>query len=216
MRKVSQPRWSAGQRHDVDDSAMSEDGSGKLRHGAGSQGGGFFRRRQDMPTEIANEVGGEAAETARRSMGLRRNLRPLTDAARGQLHDDLAPVLNDIRATGAIVPEIREEEHKDLGQDMVSAWLQGPDGVTGMGLRVNMALPAADRLADVADQFQEWEVEELAAAGRSATWPECPEHPKSHPLSPQVRDGAAVWSCPRNGQVEYPIGGMTTPPSPGI
>jgi hypothetical protein len=93
----------------------------------------------------------------------------------------------------------------------VSAWLQGPDGVTGMGLRVNMALPTADRLADIADQFQEWEVEELEAAGRSATWPECPQHPKSHPLSPQVRDGAAVWSCPRNGHVEYPIGGMTPP-----
>ena len=51
---------------------------------------------------------------------------------------------------GAIVPEIREEEHKDLGQDMVSGWLHGPDGVTGMSLRVNMALPTADRLADIA------------------------------------------------------------------
>jgi hypothetical protein len=191
--------------------AKKESPGGKPRHGAGSQGGDFFRRQQDMPTAIANEVGGEAAEAARRSMELRRNPRPLTDAVRNQLHDNLAPVLNDIRATGAIVPEIREEEHKDLGQDMVSAWLQGPDGVTGMGLRVNMALPTADRLADIADQFQEWEVEELAAAGRPATWPECPEHPKSHPLSPQVRDGAAVWSCPRNGHVEYPIGGMTTP-----
>jgi hypothetical protein len=195
----------------TDDMAKKESPGGKHRRGAGSQGGGFFRRQQDMPTAIANEVGGEAAEAERRSLDLRRNPRPLTDAARSQLHDNLAPVLNDIRTTGAIVPEIREEEHKDLGQGMVSAWFQAPDGVTGMGLRVNMALPTADRLADIADQFQEWEVEELAAAGRSATWPERPEHPKSHPLSPQVRDGAAVWSCPRNGHVEYPIGGMTTP-----
>jgi hypothetical protein len=190
--------------------AKRESPGGKPRRGAGSQGGGFFQRQEDMPAAIANEVGGEAAEAARRSMELRRNPRPLTDAASSQLHGNLAPVLNDIRATGAIVPEIREEEHKDLGQDMVSAWLRGPDGVTGMALRVNMALSTAGRLVDIADQFQEWEVEELAAAGRSATWPECPEHPKSHPLSPQVRDGAAVWSCPRNGDVEYPIGGITT------
>jgi hypothetical protein len=191
--------------------AKKESPGGEPRPGAGSQGGGFFRRQQDVLTAIENEVGGEAAEAARRSVELRRNPQPLADAARSQLHDNLAPVLNDIRATGAIVPVIGEEEHKDLGQDMVSAWLQGPDGVTGMGLRINMALPTADRLVDIADQFQEWEVEELAAEGRSATWPECPEHPKSHPLSPQVRDGAAVWSCPRNGHVEYPIGGMTTP-----
>jgi hypothetical protein len=32
-------------------------------------------------------------------------------------------VLNDIRATGAIMPEIQGEENKDLGQDLVSAWL---------------------------------------------------------------------------------------------
>jgi hypothetical protein len=191
--------------------AKKESPGGKPRRGTVAQGGGFFRRQEDMLAAVANEVGAEAAEAARRSTELGRNPRPLTDAARSQLHNNLAPVLNDIRASGAIVPEIREEEQKDLGHDMVGAWLQGPDGVTGMSLRVNMALPTVDRLVDIADQFQEWEVEELAAAGRSATWPECPEHPKSHPLSPQLRDGAAVWSCPRNGHVEYPIGGMATP-----
>jgi ABC-type uncharacterized transport system ATPase subunit len=74
---------------------------------------------------------------------------------------------------------------------------------------VDRYLPA-DRLADIAQQLQEWELEELAAAGRPATWPECPKHPDSHPLSPRVRDGVAVWSCPRTGRTEYAIGGVTT------
>ena len=184
---------------------------GEGPRGPGSQGGGFFSRPQEMLAAIEEEAGAEAAEAARRSMELARNPRPLTDDARSQLQANLAPVLRDITATGAIVPEIREEAHEDLGPHMVSAWMQGPDGVTGSGLRVDMALPAAERLADIAEQVQEWEVEELAAAGRSATWPECPEHPNSHPLSPRVQDGAAVWVCPRNGRAEYPVGGVTTP-----
>jgi hypothetical protein len=160
-----------------------------------------------MLASIEQEAGAEAAEAVRRSMELTRNPRPLTDDAQRQLHANVAPVLRDIGAAGAIMPEIREEAHEDLGPDVVSAWIQGPDG-TGAGLRVDMALPAADRLADIAEQFQEWEVEELATAGRSATWPECPEHPNSHPLSPEVRDDAAVWVCPKNGRVEYPVGGV--------
>jgi hypothetical protein len=37
---------------------------------------------------------------------------------------------------------------------------------------VTLAQPAAERVAALADQVQEWEVEELAAAGRPATWPQ--------------------------------------------
>lgn len=165
-----------------------------------------------MLAALNQEVGAEAAEAMSRSMELTGNPRPLSDAERNQLHANLAPVLHDIRATGAIVPQIREESHEDLGPDMVSAWVQGPDGITGSGLRVDMTLSPQERLANVAEQLQEWEVEELATAGRSATWPECPEHPNSHPLSPRVQDGAAVWCCPANGRAEYPIGGVPTPP----
>jgi hypothetical protein len=161
-----------------------------------------------MLAAIEHEAGADVAEATRRSMELGRNPRPLTDTARGQLEANLAPVLRDMTATQAVVPEIREEAHEDLGPNMVSAWIQGSDGISGSGLRVDMALPAADRLADIAEQLQEWEVEELASAGRSATWPECPEHPNSHPLEPRVQAGAAVWVCPRNGRVEYPVGGV--------
>lgn len=163
-----------------------------------------------MIAAIGAEAGAEAEEAVRRSVELARNPRPLTDDARSQLYANLAPVLRDIRATGAIVPDVREEAHEDLGADMVSAWIQRPDGIVGTGVRVDLALPPEERLADIAEQLQEWEMEELAAVDRPATWPECPEHPGSHPLSPRVQDGAAVWSCPRTGHVEWPIGGVTT------
>jgi hypothetical protein len=65
-----------------------------------------------------------------------------------------------------------------------------------------------ERLAGPADQLQEWEIEELAAAGRPATWPECPLHPDSHPLAPQASGDQAVWSCPRSGQVISAIGAL--------
>lgn len=151
---------------------------------APSQGGGFFRGSAPDP-------------------------RPLTATARSQLQGNLAPILRDITATGAILPEVQEEAHEDLGADVVSAWVQGPDGIFGSGIRVDMHVAPEERLADIAEQLQEWEMEELAAAGRPATWPECPEHPNSHPLSPQVRNGVAMWCCPRTGNPEYPIGAAT-------
>lgn len=182
---------------------------GKRRPGdSPSQGGGFRSRPEDLLAAIGDEAGAEAADAARRSMQRVRRPQPLTGTAGSELQASLAPVLRDISATGAIVPEVREEAHEDLGSDLVSAWLQRPDGVGGSGVRVDLALSPESRLADVAAQLQEWEVEELAAAGRPATWPECPEHPDSHPLAPEVRDGAAVWCCPRSGRAEYPVGGV--------
>jgi hypothetical protein len=61
----------------------------------------------------------------------------------------------------------------------------------------------------LAEQVQEWELEELAAAGFPATWPQCPDHPNSHPLSPEARGGQALWTCPRTGRRIAVIGGLT-------
>jgi hypothetical protein len=57
-----------------------------------------------------------------------------------------------------------------------------------------------DELAQVADQVQEWAVEELWNQGRSATWPECPFHPSSHPLEPVVEEGTGIWRCPKTSE----------------
>lgn len=60
------------------------------------------------------------------------------------------------------------------------------------------------RLTQIADQVQDWAVEERWKRGESAVWPECPAHPDSHPLRPV--DGA--WHCPKSGERIAAIGGL--------
>jgi hypothetical protein len=163
------------------------------------QGGGFGRHDESLAA-IRDELGSQAAEP-----------RPLTDDESAELNAPLGAVLADLRATGAIVPVIHEQAHEDLDPDVVSAWIESPHGGSGMGIRVYLSQLPAERLADLADQIQEWEVEELSADGRPATWPECPLHPGTHPLSAQPRAGRAAWCCPETGQVISPIGALATP-----
>jgi hypothetical protein len=179
----------------------------------GSHGGGFFNDDEEMIAAIEREIGPEAAEATRRSRQLARNPRALTDAEREKLRAALEPILRDMRSSGAIVPDVLEEAHDDPGPDCVSAWISPPEGagahdVGSRGIHVQVSLPPPERLAGLADQLQEWEVEELAAAGRSATWPQCPQHPDSHPLAPQARAGQAVWCCPASGQIISVIGSL--------
>lgn len=132
--------------------------------------------------------------------------RPLTESERARLRETLAPVLRDIEASGAIGPIIREETRDRVGDDFVSVMVWSADG-TGMGVFVPAEDTAGQRVARLADQVQEWEIEELAAVGRPATWPECPDHPNSHPLQPVLSDqDTAVWRCPRSGHVISQVG----------
>jgi hypothetical protein len=71
------------------------------------------------------------------------------------------------------------------------------------------AEPLAQRIASVADQIQEWAVEARWHAGRPATWPGCPHHPDSHPLMAAVREGRAVWICPRAGDLVSDVGHLS-------
>jgi hypothetical protein len=179
----------------------------------GSHGGGFFDDEEQLIAAIERDIGPEAAETARRSWHLAGDPRALTGAERAGLRASLEPILRDMRISGAIVPRVVEETHDDPGPDGVSAWIQLPDGVGfhdvgSRGIHVQVSLPPAERLADLADQLQDWEVEELAAAGRPATWPECPQHPGSHPLAPRVLGDQATWCCPVSGQVVSVIGAL--------
>jgi hypothetical protein len=135
-------------------------------------------------------------------------IRPLAADESARLHSVLDPVLHDVRVSGAIVPDVRDEAHEDLGGGVVSAWLGNRAGTGGMGIRVLVGLPLAEQVAGLAEQVQEWEVEELAAVGLPATWPQCPDHPNSHPLAPEARDGQALWACPRTGRRIAAIGGV--------
>ena len=68
-------------------------------------------------------------------------------------------------------------------------------------------VPAPDRIAMVADQVQEWVIEALWATAPT-NWPPCPDHPGTHPLSANVANGAAVWTCPKDGSSFVAIGAL--------
>jgi hypothetical protein len=77
-----------------------------------------------------------------------------------------------------------------------------PDG-SGAGIHVR----AGDQqVAMLADQLQDALVESLPSLGLPAVWPECPDHPDSHPLQAVCDEAAAVWTCPRTGRQVGPIG----------
>ncbi|MET8688659.1 hypothetical protein ABZV77_31065 [Streptomyces sp. NPDC004732] len=119
----------------------------------------------------------------------------------------LDPVLRDLRATCAVRPVVREERDDMIGELVV---LYEPDG-SGAGLVPRFGGSAAERTADFADQAQDWAVEALCAVLKPAVWPECPEHPDSHPLAAGVVRGVAVWSCPRTRRVAAPVGELGGP-----
>lgn len=178
--------------------------------------GGFFI--EGSPEEAAHfaalreRFGDEMVDRLQRGRELMRHPRPLTDSEHEVIRNAMAPVLGDLEASSAIVPEVLYEAHGDTGRDGregVHAWITA-GGIGGMGMWTPTEETSfAEQVWWLADQLQEWEVEELSRAGRSATWPECPEHPNSHPLLPDVdsQDGA-VWCCPRSGQVICAIGAL--------
>ncbi len=174
------------------------------------RGGGFFGFGGPDEAQLAAlraALGDEAVEAMQRSLAASRNPRPLTDGERTILCENVAPVLRDLGASGAIIPDIQRDAHDDQGAEVVCAWIRGPDGISGMGISVRPADSAAERVVELAEQLQEWEIEELWSAGRSATWPECPEHPNSHPLEPVIYgENTAVWRCSRSGHVICAVG----------
>jgi hypothetical protein len=132
--------------------------------------------------------------------------RPFTDGERAVLREVMAPVVWDMVASGAVMPAIQEEAFPE-DDETFCVWLWGSDG-TGMGVWIYLAQSDAEQVARVAEHVQDWEIEELAAVGRSATWPECPDHPDSHPLNAIVDGENAVWRCPRSGRLISAIGGL--------
>ena len=127
----------------------------------------------------------------------------------------LAPVLRDLAAGNVPAPRLQKSSwhvHPDTLEIMVFA----PNG-SGQGVSIQRGEPFVDQLARLADQVQEWAVEALWAIGRSAVWPECPEHPNSHPLrvdvsADQTGVERAVWRCPKSNVVAFAVGEMPTMP----
>ena len=123
-----------------------------------------------------------------------------------QLEAALPPVRSDLANTIGLTFIVREEHWSDH-PDQRTAWLAGDSG-GGVGIFVMAGESAPAQVAAIADQVQEWAIEELWGQGRSATWPVCPEHPKTHSLKPVVHDGVAVWCCPVSLAVVSAIGSL--------
>ncbi|MGW3030812.1 hypothetical protein ACWDCB_06220 [Streptomyces sp. NPDC001178] len=114
-------------------------------------------------------------------------------------------VLRDLRAQCAVRPRIRVD-------DKYGIMLHAPDG-SGQGLTSPQGGTAAERLANLADQAQEWAVEALWSEGAPAVWPNCPAHPDTHPLTATVVADTAVWACPKTGATVARIGELAGRPS---
>jgi hypothetical protein len=121
-----------------------------------------------------------------------------------RLAEALTPVLRDLESSGSVNPEVRDDQWPGIEGQLTGA-LRSPDG-TGQGVFVMTDESLPQRIASVADQVQEWAVEELCSVGRPTNWPQCPQHRSSHPLAPVVRDGRAVWTCPATGRAVSEIG----------
>jgi hypothetical protein len=74
-------------------------------------------------------------------------------------------------------------------------------------LEMPHTLTAIFEAVDVLDVVQEEVIEELWGDGRSASWPECPEH-GGHPLDSAIVEGRLMWRCPRDPAIAIPLGGL--------
>ena len=118
-------------------------------------------------------MGEEAFEHWQRSRELLRHPRPLDDIERAVLREAVTPLLADLAASGMSLPDIREEAHEERAAASVCAWIQGP-GRTGEGISVLLDSSPAGRVAQLAEQFQNWAADQLHDAGRSPEWPGLP------------------------------------------
>lgn len=115
----------------------------------------------------------------------------------------LAPVLADLSNTCRVTLRVQEEEWSlALGP---SAMVWTPDG-TGTGISIVLEDSVIDQVVSITDQVQEVVIEGLWLAGLPVTWPQCPDHPDTHPLEPTGLSDSAVWRCPASGSVIAELG----------
>ena len=121
------------------------------------------------------------------------------------LLDSLEPVLRDLARAGLDAPQFDGVDW--MGDpEYASTMMWSSDG-SGSGLSVRLAAPLAERIAEAADQVQEWAIEDQLWRSARTNWPRCPSHPDNHPLQASVADSRAMWVCPLDRSVVTPIGG---------
>jgi len=108
------------------------------------------------------------------------------------------------------MPKIGDDWTED--PDMATAMLWSPDG-SGTGVYVSRSAPELERIAMIADQVQDWAIDELRI-GLPTNWPPCPNHPNTHPMTASSSEGVARWVCPTDGTPFKPIGGLSSGRAP--
>ncbi|HEY3556684.1 MAG TPA: hypothetical protein VGL05_04455 [Kribbella sp.] len=122
------------------------------------------------------------------------------------LHTALSLLVRDLRSTGGISLRVLDEPAiEDPAYE--SVWMLSDDDCR-TGLLAPRDLPQPERVVHVADQVQDFVHEELGRLGLPATWPECPEHPASHPLTPALPAGIPSWQCPKSSRTVSTIGNL--------
>jgi hypothetical protein len=124
----------------------------------------------------------------------------------GEIDVALDLIVHDLVAGGVPVPRVEHTAWQDW-EPAESVMLFAADG-SGQGVWLDLVLQQAEGLAHLADQVQDWAVEELAPRGRPTNWPVCPDHPDNHPLRAAVENNRAVRACPAGGTASSPIGGL--------
>jgi len=128
------------------------------------------------PAALRAVLGAEAFERMQRSRELHRHPRSLTDQEREVVRQAAAPLLRELAASGLPRPDIRDEAHEDRGDQAACAWIQGP-GRAGEGIWILLGSSPAERVTDLAEQFQNLAADQLYDAGRPPEWPLCPSTP---------------------------------------
>ena len=121
-------------------------------------------------------------------------------------NDALQPVLRDIRATGVPVPTVQftRQEDKDLWLAILTA-----SDESSHGFYIDLSLTRAQLVCSIAESTQEWVFDEMQRAGRT-NWPQCPLHPRTHPLQAVLSKGIPQWACPSENIAISEIGQLDT------
>lgn len=122
------------------------------------------------------------------------------------LREALEPILRELKRSRLHEPEIEDRDWTGESET-ASAMLWSPDG-SGSGVSVLRSATPAERIADMADQVQQWAIEDQLWRVGATNWPHCPAHPNTHPLKAAAVDDAAVWVCPQGRKNVAQIGGL--------
>ncbi|MEJ7628458.1 MAG: fumarylacetoacetase [Nocardioidaceae bacterium] len=116
--------------------------------------------------------------------------------ALGTVWRDVPAVLKALVVVEAPSPTPDDQDH---------VMIRDRDG-SAFGVDTGLSDDAAEQLWHVSDRLQDGLHESLWSAGLSAVWPECPEHPGTHPLQVRLIAAGVFWVCPKTAAVVASVG----------